>query len=379
MAGKAEKQKAKVVYSGNGWSLLSVPGSKNYYVVAHIAGKPRLYASTRKSHIGEAKAVAKRLYTDYLLQEIADEAQQKTIDEPKIGEDFWSKYIALERAKFITGEHGEETFRRKENIWKRIGYYWAALEAKDFTLNNYTLFCADFELKNPGCSFQNEHKYLQALFNFMYSNGFLERKVMLPLAKNKAKPIEAREIITDEECRAILHALNTMNHPSESAEIRRQVLIRCGLYMGMRISEVAKMLRKNIYFRDEVWWLKLEDTKTDEPRTIAISDEALPWILKAQERGTEAYVFPNARNPTKPIPEQTLDKDWHVIFLKAGVTNTVFHEFKHTFTSRAIRAGHSLAHISQYVGTSVQVLVETYIHTKPEDTINLKKVMEFIK
>jgi integrase len=238
------------------------------------------------------------------------------------------------------------------------------------------------EKRFPGCSFQNEHKYLQALANFMFHNGYLTKKISFELGKSKAKAISPREVMPPEIIKAILESIDSMEHPSEEAEIRRQVLIRCGKSMGMREGEISKLKTKNVFEKDGTWFAKLEDTKTDEDRTIAVASDVLPWLLKAREAALKRkskYIFINSRRPLMPVPVQTLDKDWHAVFAKAKAFDYVFHEFKHTAITNAVNAGFSVAHISKYYGTSAQVLIDTYFHITEFDTAEIAEVMNKAK
>jgi hypothetical protein len=138
------KNKKVVVYQGNGWSLIKTKKSRFLYVVAHDPGKDRLYKSTGTAHIGEAKGIAAALYREYLKEAKREQVKQEQLDQPKVGEDFWAKYIALEEAKKQTGDLDGSTFKRKINAWERVAYYWSSLEPKDFTPQNFILFSADF-------------------------------------------------------------------------------------------------------------------------------------------------------------------------------------------------------------------------------------------
>ena len=347
--------KSKTVYKGNGFTLVKRDNSPNLLVVAHEQGKDRLYRSTGTSQVGPAKAKAAELYRAYLLTAKREKVAQDRLDNPKILEDAWAKYISLENDKITTGDLDKLTLVRKVNAWQRMEYFWGALEVEKLAQNKFTEFAAVHEKKYPNCSLQVEHKYLVALVNFMHESGIITKKPIIELGKEKSKPRGERQKFTDKQLKAILEA-------SEGRFIRPALLINLGVFAGMRISEIAKLQAKNIIVKSNKCFLKLEDTKTDKNRTVQVNAQCSDCLRLALEEATGKWLFSNARRLDQHIPLQTLDTDWREVFRAAGIPRgRVFHELRHTAISHAVQK-YELAKVSLYFGVSIKTLMQTYVH-----------------
>jgi integrase len=116
-------------------------------------------------------------------------------------------------------------------------------------------------------------------------------------------------------------------------------ILQCAYYTGMRRGEILGLTWDKVDLKAGFIRLKDTDTKTDDARNIPIGRELrdvlgrLPVALDAQERRLP-HVFTHSGRPVKSIKR---------VFARArqqtGITNTVFHDYRHTATTNLRRAG----------------------------------------
>jgi integrase len=116
-------------------------------------------------------------------------------------------------------------------------------------------------------------------------------------------------------------------------------ILYCAYLTGMRPGEILGLTWDKVDLKAGFIRLKDPDTKTDEPRKIPIGREwrgvlrHLPVALDPQ--GTRVlYAF--TRNGQRI---QSIKRVFMRVRQETGITNTVFHDFRHTATTNLRRAG----------------------------------------
>jgi integrase len=362
MTTKAREQKL-VVFSGQGYSILKRGSS--LYVTASETGKARLYKSLGTDNIVVAKGEARKLYTKYI------KGDQVTANRKILG-DAWTEFDKVREAKVLNTKLDQATLTRSRTAWNRMKFFWDDKGPGDLTEENWELFAAEMESTFPGCSLQNEHKYITALARYCVRKGYLEAKNWheFELSKTKEKPINPRRALENSELKSLIAAADD----EEVTDWRGRLLVYCGVFHGMRISEIPGMMVQNLFEQNGVWYLKIENTKTDEPRTIAVNKRVLPLLQQAAKNAQGRWIVPMVRNPNEPINVQTIEERWRDVRDEADV-DAYFHELRHTAITEAVKK-HELIRVSLYFGVSVKTLLDTYVHLKPNDYAHVAESVE---
>lgn len=85
-------------------------------------------------------------------------------------------------------------------------------------------------------------------------------------------------------------------------------------------------------------------------------------------RSTRAHsgFFPQKGNETCPMNKTSFKKPWKALRAELGITGR-FHNFKHTWITNALRGGMNPILVSEISGTSIRVLMSTYLHLSDKD------------
>ena len=116
-------------------------------------------------------------------------------------------------------------------------------------------------------------------------------------------------------------------------------ILHCAYYTGMRRGEILALIWDKVDLKAGFIRLKDTDAKTDEARSIPIGRELgevlvrLPVAVDTQGERIR-YVFTHNGRAVKSIK-------WVFARVRqqADITNTVFHDFRHTATTNLRRAG----------------------------------------
>jgi integrase len=136
-------------------------------------------------------------------------------------------------------------------------------------------------------------------------------------------------VLTSEEFQRMLDA---------SPEFLKPIL-HCAFHTGMRRGEILELTWDRVDLKADFIRLKETDTKTDGARSIPIGRELgevlrhLPIALDSQGKRVP-YVFTRNGQQVKSIKRVFMR-----VRQKTGITNAVFHDFRHTATTNLRRAG----------------------------------------
>jgi integrase len=102
---------------------------------------------------------------------------------------------------------------------------------------------------------------------------------------------------------------------------------------------------------------RLPDSKTNEPRTIHLSEAALEVLRTVPRVGT--YIIAGA------LPDESfrnLTRAWDVARRFAGLQDVRLHDLRHSFASLAAARGVSLQMIGKLLGHKVAATTQRYAH-----------------
>jgi integrase len=131
--------------------------------------------------------------------------------------------------------------------------------------------------------------------------------------------------------------------------------LRLALFTGARSGEVTAIEWSHIDWQRRL--IRLPDSKTNEPRTIHLSEAALA-VLKTVPR-IGRFVIAGAI-PDEPY--KNLGRAWIDIRGNAGLQDVRLHDLRHSFASLAAGRGVSLQMIGKLLGHKVAATTQRYAH-----------------
>ena len=159
-----------------------------------------------------------------------------------------------------------------------------------------------------------------------------------------------------------------------SARIQSELI----LSSGCRPGEARCLRREFIDYNRRTITLPPEATKTRTGRTYSVPFDILIKIQNYASRHNSPFIFPNKRRRTEP--EFRSLKPWQrceqAILENEKIQLSVRpHWFRHTFATRARRAGFTDGEICRNLGMSPEVLNRVYVHPSNSDLRRMADVV----
>lgn len=131
--------------------------------------------------------------------------------------------------------------------------------------------------------------------------------------------------------------------------------LRLALFTGARSGEITAAEWSHIDWKRKQ--IRLPDSKTNEPRTIHLSDAALE-VLKDLPRVGSFIVA----GRYKDEPHQNLTRAWIIARAYGGLQDVRLHDLRHSYASLAAGRGVSLHMIGKLLGHKVPATTQRYAH-----------------
>ena len=131
--------------------------------------------------------------------------------------------------------------------------------------------------------------------------------------------------------------------------------LRLALFTGARSGEITAAQWSHVDWERKL--IRLPDSKTNEPRTIHLSDAAIE-ILRTLPR-VGPYVIAGAVHGE---PFKNLSRSWIVARGYAGLQDVRLHDLRHSYASLAAGRGVSLQMIGKLLGHRVPATTQRYAH-----------------
>jgi integrase len=195
---------------------------------------------------------------------------------------------------------------------------------------------------------------VRALLNFGIDLG------LRPPASNPARRIKmyrerARERFLSEP--EIAKAADAIEQAERAGKIgpHGAAGLRLALFTGARSGEITAIEWGHVDWQRKL--IRLPDSKTNEPRTIHLSEAALE-VLKTVPR-IGRFVVAGAK-PDEPY--RNLGRAWIDIRGNAGLADVRLHDLRHSYASLAAGRGISLQMIGKLLGHKVPATTQRYAH-----------------
>jgi integrase len=130
--------------------------------------------------------------------------------------------------------------------------------------------------------------------------------------------------------------------------------LRLALLTGARSSEITSIKWEHIDWQRRS--IRLPDSKTNEPRTIHLSDAAIEVLRKTPH--ISAYVVAGRRGN----PYQNLSRAWLIARKYAGLNDVHLHDLRHSFASLAVGRGVPLYTVGRLLGHKNARTTQRYAH-----------------
>lgn len=159
----------------------------------------------------------------------------------------------------------------------------------------------------------------------------------------------------DEVARCLAYPFNEV---PDDLRLKYRILVRLLAETGARVRELANVQAEHIDLDDNTIWLM--DSKT-EPRPAFFSSttqEMLKWWKGGMVFAWTGSIFPTAER-IQQIVNQMLDA------LEINAPGRGPHTFRHFVATRLFYNGMRIEDISFLMGTTVEVIVKTYLHPTP--------------
>jgi integrase len=131
--------------------------------------------------------------------------------------------------------------------------------------------------------------------------------------------------------------------------------LRLALFTGARSGEVIAAKWEHVDWDRRI--IRLPDSKTNDPRTIHLSDAALE-VLKTTPR-SGPYIIAGAKSGE---PYKNLTRAWIVARAKGGLEDVRLHDLRHSYASLAAGRGVSLLMIGKLLGHKTPLTTARYSH-----------------
>jgi integrase len=195
---------------------------------------------------------------------------------------------------------------------------------------------------------------LRALINFGIDLG------LRPPASNPARRIkmyreQARERFLSEL--EIAKAADAIEQAERAGKIgpHGAAGLRLALFTGARSGEITAIQWSHVDWGRKL--IRLPDSKTNDPRTIHLSDAAIEIIKTVPRIGK--FVIAGAK-PDEPY--KNLGRAWIVAREYAGLQDCRLHDLRHSYASLAAGRGVSLQMIGKLLGHKVAATTQRYAH-----------------
>ncbi len=154
---------------------------------------------------------------------------------------------------------------------------------------------------------------------------------------------------------------------SNNQKLRRVIIL--ALETAMRRGEILNIKKSHIDYQNSV--LLIPSTKTDQPRTIPLSSQALTALrgqLRASQR-TSGGVIPLIESTIFDYRPRGLSGEFLKLCRKTNIDDLHFHDLRHEATSRFFEKGLNPVEVATITGHKDTRMLMRYTHLRAEDLV----------
>ena len=205
---------------------------------------------------------------------------------------------------------------------------------------------------------------LRSFGSFLVEEGIWQENLVQLVERPKIQRALPR-VLSVEQVDALLAAIDT----SEPLGIRDRALFELVYSCGLRISEVAGLLMRNVHLQER---MLIVLGKGSKERVLPFGDAAYEWLSRWIQEGRPAVlgskqvaeVFVNYRG--QPLSRKGIWKRFQELETLSGVTAKV-HTLRHSFATHLLSGGADLRSVQELLGHSDLSTTQVYTHIEKDE------------
>ena len=216
-------------------------------------------------------------------------------------------------------------------------------------------------LKEQNLKPASQHRILAAvksLITFAHKIGYLKFDISKPLRVPKFRDELSGRILTESEVQRII---GMENNPRNKLLLR---ILYCG---GIRVSEVCKLVWKDIQERDNGGQMTVYG-KGSKTHTIIIPEPLFSDLISSRKNSVDDSPVFRSRKGGTLHPSQV----WRIVkkaAVRAGIKKAVSpHWFRHAHASHALDRGAKISLVKETLAHSSIQTTGRYLHAKPGES-----------
>jgi integrase len=168
-------------------------------------------------------------------------------------------------------------------------------------------------------------------------------------------------------------ALSAFDWPEAGRGDFLRCAVRLALNTGMRRGEIVRLTDAMVKRSPDRIELPGEVTKNGKPRIVYLNATALDALARWREVRKTLPVESIGGELFPGDPQHwerrlsAWNRDFHALVVQSEITDFHFHDLRHDFAVRMLRAGATLAQVRDALGHSSIVVTEKYAHVVPSD------------
>lgn len=328
--------------------------SRREYLGLYLVAKPKsnIDKEMNLENLCKAEIICANRLNEFNKQQIYTPFEQERLRLIEIGEKSFLQYLK-QTAESRIGINAEiwkyaiihfEMFLKNEDILMREIDVTVIEDFREYILNAKSIRRKNhFLAQNTALSYFNK---IKATLRKAYKKGLLQTDINAAIESIKEQESQ-RNFLTMEE------AVRLFKTPCKKEIVKRVSLF--SLLTGMRYSDILKLTWEEVqYSKQEGYYIRFKQQKTDKPVTLPISEEALEFM--GPERLKHGKVFLN-------LKKWDFDRLIPIWIKDAAIEKHItFHCFRHTYATLQMAAGTDIFTVSKMLGH--KSIKTTQIYTK---------------
>lgn len=312
-----------------------------------------------------AEFAAKQIEIDYEKGFIKDDGNSSFAD-------YFEKWIKL--YKIESGKHRTNSFR--QTAIKRCHELFGTVKIKNVSRDYYQNIINELGTNLARATVKKYHQYFKACFDHALEERVIHTNpaTKIVLKGNASKTKKASEkFLNYTEAIKLKNAL--LDSEYDVSNLGRNCAV-IALETGMRFGEILGLTKDRIDLEknqitidrsfDYLFTNKLTTTKTDNERTISISDFLVTFLKNIMDAFPDNE-FIIANNFQNHISNNGANSALEAACERSGIKRITMHNLRHTHGSILLYKGYSILYISKRLGhANVTITQEVYLHILDE-------------